>query len=166
MSGLPFLLQGREVPLEGGADLIQELHQGMAEEAGVGRLGVEVVGGGPARRGSPPQMLRGGGGGKGAGSFAGPRFSQNPPPTAELHNKGESFKKKQMFPNSSGNWSAPQVGQCSQEPTAQRERPSRRAKPQMLWIPHRTYLVRVVKNWACFVVSVTTKHAQTLMGHF
>lgn len=40
---LPFLLQGGKVFFEGWADLVEQLHQGMAEEAGAGRLGVEVV---------------------------------------------------------------------------------------------------------------------------
>lgn len=40
----PFLLQGSEVLLEGRADLAQQLHQRMAQEAGVGWLGVEGVG--------------------------------------------------------------------------------------------------------------------------
>lgn len=39
----PFLLQGSEVLLEGRADLAQQLHQRMAQEAGVGWLGVESV---------------------------------------------------------------------------------------------------------------------------
>lgn len=40
---LPFLLQGSEVLLEGRADLAQELHQWMAQEAGIGWLGVKGV---------------------------------------------------------------------------------------------------------------------------
>lgn len=40
----PFLLQGSEVLLEGRADLAQQLHQRMAQEAGVGRFGVKGVG--------------------------------------------------------------------------------------------------------------------------
>lgn len=47
---LPFLLQGGKVFFEGWADLVEQLHQGMAEEAGAGRLGVEVVRRGPAER--------------------------------------------------------------------------------------------------------------------
>lgn len=47
---LPFLLQGGKVFFEGWADLVEQLHQGMAEEAGAGRLGVEVVRCGPAGR--------------------------------------------------------------------------------------------------------------------
>lgn len=41
---LPFLLQGSEVLLEGRADLAQQLHQRMAQEAGIGWLRVEGVG--------------------------------------------------------------------------------------------------------------------------
>ena len=48
---LPFLLQGGKVFFEGWADLVEQLHQGMAEEAGAGRLRVEVVCCGPAGRG-------------------------------------------------------------------------------------------------------------------
>lgn len=40
----PFLLQGSEVLLEGRADLAQQLHQRMTQEAGIGWLGVEGVG--------------------------------------------------------------------------------------------------------------------------
>lgn len=40
----PFLLQGSEVLLEGRADLAQQLHQRMAQEAGIGWLRVEGVG--------------------------------------------------------------------------------------------------------------------------
>lgn len=40
----PFLLKGSEVLLEGRADLAQQLHQRMAQKAGVGRFGVEDVG--------------------------------------------------------------------------------------------------------------------------
>ena len=43
---LPFLLQGSEVLLEGRADLAQQLHQRMAQEAGIGWLRVEGVGSG------------------------------------------------------------------------------------------------------------------------
>lgn len=48
---LPFLLQGSKVFFEGRADLVEQLYQGMAEEAGAGRLGVEVVCCGPEGRG-------------------------------------------------------------------------------------------------------------------
>lgn len=41
---LPFLLQGSEVLLKGRADLAQQLHQWMAQEAGIGWLRVEGVG--------------------------------------------------------------------------------------------------------------------------
>lgn len=41
----PFLLQGSEVLLEDRADLAQQLHQRMAQEAGIGWLGVKGVGG-------------------------------------------------------------------------------------------------------------------------
>lgn len=44
---LPFLLQGSEVLLEGWTDLAQQLYQGVAQEAGVGWLGVKGVRGGP-----------------------------------------------------------------------------------------------------------------------
>lgn len=44
---LPFLLQGSEVLLEGRAYLAQQLNQRVAEEAGVGWLGVEGVRGRP-----------------------------------------------------------------------------------------------------------------------
>lgn len=44
---LPFLLQGSEVLLEGRAYLAQQLNQRVAQEAGVGWLGVEGVGGRP-----------------------------------------------------------------------------------------------------------------------
>jgi len=44
---IPRLLQGSEVLLEGGADLAQQLHQRMAQEAGVGWLRVEGIGRGP-----------------------------------------------------------------------------------------------------------------------
>lgn len=47
---LPFLLQHSKVFFEGRADLVEQLHQGMAEEAGAGRLGVEVIRCGPAAR--------------------------------------------------------------------------------------------------------------------
>lgn len=47
---LPFLLQHSKVLFEGWADLVEQLYKGMAEEAGAGRLGVEVVGCGPAGR--------------------------------------------------------------------------------------------------------------------
>lgn len=47
---LPFLLQRSEVFFEGRADLVEQLHQGMAEEAGAGRLGVEVICCRPAER--------------------------------------------------------------------------------------------------------------------
>lgn len=40
----PLLLQGSEVLLEGRANLAQQLHQRMAQEAGIGWLGVEGVG--------------------------------------------------------------------------------------------------------------------------
>lgn len=45
---LPFLLQHSEVLFEGRADLVEQLHQGMAEEAGASWLGVEVICCGPA----------------------------------------------------------------------------------------------------------------------
>lgn len=40
----PFLLQGSEILLEGRADLAQQLHQRMAQEAGIGWFGIEGVG--------------------------------------------------------------------------------------------------------------------------
>lgn len=47
---LPFLLQCSEVFFEGRADLVEQLHQGMAKEAGAGGLGVEVISCRPAER--------------------------------------------------------------------------------------------------------------------
>lgn len=55
MCKLPFLLQRSEVPLESGADLVEKFHQRMAKEAGAGRLGVEVIGCGPAKRKMPSE---------------------------------------------------------------------------------------------------------------
>lgn len=50
MKPSPFLLQGGEVLLKGWADLTQQFHQRVAQEAGVGRLRVEIVGGGPKQK--------------------------------------------------------------------------------------------------------------------
>lgn len=41
---LPFLLQGSEVLLKGRADLAQQLHQRMAQEAGIGWFRIEGIG--------------------------------------------------------------------------------------------------------------------------
>lgn len=48
---LPLLLQHGEVFFEGRADLVEQLHQGMAEEAGAGRLRVEMICRRPVGRG-------------------------------------------------------------------------------------------------------------------